>query len=268
MEKIITLLKYIFLAIVQGVGEVLPISSSGHLFVASKLLHINDGGVSLEITLHLASLLALFIYYHKTIFSLIRGFYSYVIKKDKSKIRDFKFVMGMIICLIPTCIFGYFFNDYLDYFLNYSLFIGLFLILNGLNLLLIRKRECTKKIEELSYFSYFKIGIGQCLGLVPGFSRSGSCLTMCSLEKMDKEDSEKFTFLMLFPLVIGSFILNLGSFSFNKDLVILFIISFILTFLITFLSFYLFSKIFKSNKFYYFSYYCFIVGFLIMVFVR
>ena len=88
-------------------------------------------------------------------------------------------------------------------------------MLNSLNLYLIRNKSGNKCVDELSSFSFFKIGLGQCLGLVPGFSRSGSSLGMCYREKMNKEDSQTFTFLMLFPLVVGAVILNIGDRSLN-----------------------------------------------------
>lgn len=263
--KIIELLKYIFLSIIQGVGEILPISSSGHLFLLRKVLKVDISGVTFEIVLHLASLIALFIYYRKTIFDLTKGFMLYTLKKDNRFIKEYKFVIGMIMCLIPTCVVGYFVNDYLDCFLNYSFIIGLFLIFNGFNLLLIRNSIGNKNIEELSLLSFFKIGLGQCLGLIPGFSRSGSALSMCYREKLNKEDSEKLAFLMLFPLVLGSMALNIGDFSFDSNNSVLMAISFIVTFVATFLSLGLLSKIVRRGKLYYFSYYCIIIGVLAII---
>ena len=82
--KIIELLKYIFLSIIQGIGEILPISSSGHLLLFRKILNIEIEGFAIELVLHVASLLALFIYYKKTIFNLVKGFFRYFIKKDST----------------------------------------------------------------------------------------------------------------------------------------------------------------------------------------
>lgn len=266
MEKIVELIKYFVLSVVQGVGEVLPISSSGHLMIVRNIIGIEEDGVGLEIVLHIASLVSLFIYYRKAIFGIIKGNFSYVFCKDIKFRKDFIFVIGMIVSLIPTCLVGFFFNDYLDVFFKYPVFIGVFLVLNGLNLYLIRKKEGNKKIDEISLLSFFKIGIGQCLGLVPGFSRSGSALSMCYREKMDKEDSEKFTFLMLFPLVIGSFVLNVEDLNFIDEDILLLIICFLFTCLITFFSIGLLSKILKNNKLYYFSYYCVIIG-MVVIFI-
>ena len=114
-------------------------------------------------------------------------------------------------------------------------------------------------------FSFFKIGIGQCLGLIPGFSRSGSALSMCYREKMNKEDSETFTFLMLFPLVIGSLFLNIKDFNFHSSSTVLFLISFIVTFMVTLFSLKLLSTVVRKGKIYYFSYYCIIIGMVVMI---
>jgi len=264
MDRLVELVKYIVLAIVQGIGEILPISSSGHLFVFRKLMGVETNGVEIELVLHLASLVALFIYYRKVIFSFFYVVYRFVFKKDENYIKDYRFVKGMIISLVPTCLAGYFLDDYLDFFFNYSFMIGLFLIINGINLYMIRNKENDKSIEELSFFSFLKIGIGQCFGLIPGISRSGSALSMCYRENLNKEDSKKFTFIMLFPLVLGSIVLNIGDFTFNSNELVLLIISFILTFMITMFSFNLLNKIIKHNKLHYFMYYCLILGILIM----
>lgn len=263
--KIIELLKYIFLSVIQGVGEILPISSSGHLILFRKILNINTEGFAVELILHVASLVALFIYYRKLIFRLIKGFFKYLFIKDKSFFKEYKFTIGMVISLIPTCLVGYFANDYLDYFLKYTFVVGIFLIFNGINLLAIKNKKGDKKIEDLSYFSFVKIGLGQCLGLLPGFSRSGSCLSMCYRENLNKEDSERFTFLMLFPLVIGSILINLNDFVFQKDLFILLIISFIVTFMVTYFCLGLLTKIVSKGKIHYFFYYCIIIGIIIVL---
>lgn len=265
MEKFLKLVKYLLLSVVQGVGEVLPISSSGHLLLVRNILEIDEGGFQIEIVLHIASLVALFIYYRKVIFNAVNGLFGYVFFKDKKCKKEFLFVRGMIVSLIPTCLVGYFFNDYLDVFFKYPFFIGLFLVLNGLNLYFIRKKEGEKNIEDLSLFSFAKIGLGQCLGLVPGFSRSGSALSMCYRENVNKEDSERFTFLMLFPLVFGSFVLNVGDFSFVKEEFLLLCICFVLTFIITFFCIGLLSKVLKNNKLCYFSCYCVIIGLVVMI---
>ena len=102
------------------------------------------------------------------------------------------------------------------------------------------------------------------MGLVPGFSRSGSALSMCYREKMDKEDSEKFTFLMLFPLVLGSVFLNIGDVVFAKEEGLLLFISFIVCFAFTLLSVGVLSKVIRKNKLHYFAYYSFVIGVIVM----
>ena len=82
---------------------------------------------------------------------------------------------------------------------------------------------------------------------------------------MNKEDSEKFTFLMLFPLVLGSLLLNIKDFAFDKNMIVLLTISFIVTLMITMLILGLLSKIVRKGKLYYFSYYCIIIGVLVIV---
>ncbi len=251
------LIKLIVLSLVQGVGEILPISSSGHLIVLSKLFNIDDSNISIEIMLHLASLVALLVYYFDFIKGIIQGVFSYVFKSDKTKYREWSYFISIVIASIPTCIIGLILNNYLSFLTSY---IGILLVINGLLLLIKREYNDTKNIEDLTMLDKFKIGLIQSIGVIPGISRSGSSLLGCNQVKLNKEDSFNLTFLLLFPLVIGSLVLNISDFNFDKTLLIPYIISFLLTTIVTYFSLALLHSLVARGKSKIFGWYCVSVG--------
>jgi len=251
------LIKLILLALIQGVGEILPISSSGHLIMFSNLCNINDEGVTIEILLHVASLLALVFYYFDFIKDMIKGVYKYLIKKDYTCYKKWNYFSAIIIASIPVCLVGFILNDYLDLLVNY---VGLFLIFNGILLLFIKNRDTNREVEDLRLLDKLKIGLFETIGLVPGISRSGSSLLGCSVVKLNKEDSFNLTFLLLFPLVLGSLVLNVGEFSYDKALLIPYIIIFLITFMVTYLSMVILHKLVITRGSKIFSVYCVSVG--------
>ena len=250
-------IKLIVLALIQGVGEILPISSSGHLIMFSNLFNVNDEGVMIEIVLHLASLIALVFYYFDFIKEMIKGVYMYLIKKDYTYYKKWNYFTTIVVASIPVCIMGFFLNDYLDLLVNY---VGLFLIFNGVLLLFVKNNDSKKEVENLNLLDKLKIGLFETIGLVPGISRSGSSLLGCSVVNLNKEDSFNLTFLLLFPLVIGSLVLNVGDFSYDKTLLIPYIIIFLITFMVTYISMVILHKLVITRGSKIFSIYCVSIG--------
>ena len=188
---------------------------------------------------------------------MIKGTYSYLIKKDKRYYKEWSYFTTLIVATIPVCLIGLFLNDYLSSLSNY---IGIMLIINGVILLVSKWKDCNKEMEDLTFIDKVKIGICECFGLFPGISRSGSSLLGCKLIKLNKEDSFNLTFLLLFPLVIGSLVLNIGDFSFKNALIIPYIISFLITIMTTYLSVFLFHKCISKGKEKIFGMYCVLIG--------
>lgn len=251
------LFELIVLALIQGVGEILPISSSAHLIMISNLFNINKEDLTIEILLHLASLFALIVYYYDFIKNIIKKVYLYLVKKDKTYYKEWGYFTTLIIASIPTCLVGFFINDHLNKVTN---FVGLILIFNGLILMLIKDKYNEISIEDLSFMDKLKIGIIQCMGLIPGISRSGSSLFGCNHVKLNKEDSFNLTFLLLFPLVIGSFVLNVNDFKFESNLLIPYIIIFLITFMVTYLSMIILHNTLIKGKSKIFAIYCVAIG--------
>ena len=215
-EKFLEVLKYLFLSLLQGITEVLPVSSSGHLQIASEVLKIKDNTVTLSVFLHLASLLAVVVYLRKDLIELIKGFFGFLFK-DKIKFKNqfmlaIYLVVTTLILVLFTVLMKLFGFDSSPLWL-----VGLCLIINSALLFVFGKFTGTKKLDELSLKDAVVVGLFQCAGSFAGISRSGSCLCGCNVSKIEKQASAKYAFLLFVPTMVGATVLELGNF---KDLFI------------------------------------------------
>lgn len=253
------------LGIIQGISEILPISSSAHLIIVSNILNIPQDDLTLEVFLHLASLLAVIFYMRKTIKRIIIGSYIYLIKKDRKYYQDFLLLFNMIISTIPIVIVTLIFGDYLDLISSNILIVGFLLIINGI---LINVFKGEDREERITLKDSLVIGMFQCIGVLPGISRSGSCLLGAKKCKIKKEVAAEYAFLLFIPAAFGATILkikNISKLIYNREL-IMYIITFMVTALITYLSLCLLLRIIKKGKIKIFSIYCILVGLLIVIF--
>ena len=123
MERFIEILKYIFLGFLQGISEILPISSSGHLMVAQHLLKVNESAIAtFTIFLHFASLLALLIFFRKLIYRIISGSFQYLFYKNKDRKDDYLLLLYVIVASIPIGVIGILFQDSIESLFSNLLF--------------------------------------------------------------------------------------------------------------------------------------------------
>ncbi len=233
----------IILAIIQALTEFLPISSSGHLAFFSNL--IGSPNLFLITILHIASLLAILIFTRKEIYEI-------------ATIKQNKLLAYLIIATIPAALFGFFFKDFIESALNSFLFIGISFLFTGTILLL---TKIPVKSSKLNLKNSLFIGLFQTLALFPGVSRSGMTISASLFSGISKEKATKFSFLLFIPLSIGAIILESGNAYFSIPLAIAFIICFFLS--ILFLN--LIYIIIKKDKFWLFSFYCFLIGIISLI---
>ncbi len=263
------LLKYILLGLIQGIAEILPISSSAHLIIVQELMGISDDSLTFEVLLHLASLIAILTFLWKKLWQLIKGFYYFVFKKNKEYQKDFKYIILLIISTIPAVIFALLFKDFVNSLSSKLWVVGGLLIMNGCMLLILTKITGFRKKEELNYKDALIIGCFQCLGILPGISRSGSCLSGAFTRKIDKETAADYAFLLFIPAVLGATVLELSNFSelsMESTNLIYYIVSFIIAMITTYFSFHLLLAIIKKRKLNWFGYYCLAIGISVIVY--
>ncbi len=258
------LLKYIIIAIVQGISEVLPISSSAHLLLVEELFLLRDDNLTLEIFLHLASLISVVFFLRKPLISLISGFFKYTFFEQPGYQTEFKLCWYVVFSTIPVVVFTIVFKEQITRVSNNILIIGILLMINGVLLLITNKVQGRKHLKTMTLKDAIIIGLFQCLGIFPGISRSGSCLCGAYTRKLEKNDAKEYAFLLFLPAVIGAFILEIDNFGliFTSPNIGIYIIAFIITAIVTYLAFLFLDKVIKNGKIKYFGYYCIIVGLL------
>jgi len=250
-------LNTIIFGVVQGVTEFLPVSSSGHLVLLHNFLNIPFGNeIVFDVSLHLASLLAVIYYFRKDIVKMIVSFVvSFSGKKDDySKISWY-----IVFATIPAAVLGFFFEDVIDFYLRSPLVVVFMLVLVAIFFLIIERRAKPRvNMTDMSFKNAIVIGLSQALALIPGTSRSGiTIITGLSLG-IKREDAVKFSFLLSIPIIAGASIKKVpllfeGDFL-NAELYILFI-AFIVTFFTAYFVIKFFLEFAKNYNFNIFAYY-------------
>ncbi len=267
MQEIINILKFIIIGIVQGITEILPLSSSGHLAIVYKILNIDvKNQLDLTIYLHVASSISLLLYFKKDLLILVKEFFSYLFKKKKESFCSFKMVIYLIIASIPAGICGIFISSFIEETFNNVNIIAINFTITAI-VLIIKKNISFKKQLDYNFKNTFIIGVFQSFAIFPGISRSGITLFGGKISKLNDEYAKKFSFYLLIIISFGSSFLSLLK---NKIIInnetALYIISMLVASLFTYLSLKLFfSK--KTNKSKFFPIYLLIISFLILLFM-
>ena len=208
----------IFLGIVQGLTEFLPISSTGHLTLTGKLMGLissehPEHWTAFIAVIQLGTLLAVLIYFWKDIVLILKDFFTDNVFKRKSfSEQSFNSKLGwyIIIGTIPVVIVGLGFKDLIEGAFTKNLHvIALSLITLGVILGGAEKvGKFTKDMKGLTWLSALIIGIAQCFALIPGSSRSGTTITMALFLGFKRETAARFSFLLSIPAVLGSGLLE------------------------------------------------------------
>ena len=231
------------MGLVQGLTEFLPVSSSGHLVLAQKIIPgFDQPGIAFEVILHAGTLLAILFYFRSSIFSLSR-----------------RFVSLLILGTIPAVIIGFLFQDMLEGFFDSVAIVGFALLITGIINIITDKN--TGKNKNISTSHSLLIGLAQAIAIIPGISRSGSTIFAATSLGISKEEAAKFSFLLSVPAVIGANVLELisptgtGSFDFS-----IYFSGFLAAALSGYFAIGLVFKILTNNKFNYFGVYCLLLG--------
>ncbi|MGD2131583.1 MAG: undecaprenyl-diphosphate phosphatase [Maricaulaceae bacterium] len=206
-----TLFQLIVLAIVQGVTEWLPISSSGHLILVPELFNWPDQGPLVDAMAHLGTLAALLVYFNKDAVSLVRGAFDVVLGKEVEGERvritqDSKLLLLIALATPPGLFMGllYAFTDFSDLVRDPRIIV---FSLSGFGLALWAADTVGKRVKDFSQISWRDaalIGLAQALAFIPGTSRSGITMTMARLLGFERRDAARFGMLAGVPLFLMS----------------------------------------------------------------
>ncbi|KZM40775.1 UDP pyrophosphate phosphatase [Marinomonas sp. SBI22] len=191
----------LFLALIQGLTEFLPISSSAHLILPAQVLNWPDQGLAFDVAVHVGTLIAVVTYFYRDIVQVVGGWFSSLMGKGSTE--QSKLGWCLIIGTIPAGLAGLVFNDFIEANLRSVEVIAYATIGFGILLWLADRFGSNEKSEyQLTWRTSLMIGIAQAIALIPGTSRSGITMTAARAFGFNRESSARFSFLLSIPLIV------------------------------------------------------------------
>ncbi|WP_412970964.1 undecaprenyl-diphosphate phosphatase [Glaciecola sp. MF2-115] len=202
-----TFYEIFILAIIQGLTEFLPISSSAHLILPAEVLGWREQGLAFDVAVHVGSLMAVMIYFRNDIVKLSEGFLLHGFSKQQT--TESKLAWWIIIATIPGVIFGYLMKDWIAFNARTAIVIATTTILFGLLLWYAdAKAKQIKTIDKIGLKEALIIGLAQAIAIIPGTSRSGITMTAGLMMGLDRESTARFSFLLSIPIILGAGLLS------------------------------------------------------------
>jgi undecaprenyl-diphosphatase len=230
--NIILILKAIIIAIVEGITEFVPISSTGHMIIVGNVINFKGEFANIfEVVIQLGAILAIIVLYWNKIWNSALEFF-------KGKPSGIKFWTNIIVAFIPAAVLGFLLNDKIDEYLFNPSTVALALVVGGILMIIIenkfRHKYTTKNIEEISIKQAFRIGCFQCFALWPGMSRSASTIMGAWANGVSTVAATEFSFFLAIPTMIGATGLTLfkSGMNFNSGEIITLVIGFVTAFLV------------------------------------
>ena len=267
----IEILKVVFLGIVEGITEWLPISSTGHMILVDEFITLDMSDEFKDmffVVIQLGAILAVVLLFWKKMFPFQF--------KDKSKPivikKTFSLWMKVVVACIPGAVVTLLFDDYIEAHLHTPLVISLALIIYGIAFIIIeawnKKRvPTTKRVEDISYWTAFLIGLFQVLSIVPGTSRSGSTIVGALLIGVSRVAAAEFTFFLAVPVMFGLSAIKVLQFGFSftsAELVVL-IVGSLVAFIVSVLVIKFLMGYIKKHDFTAFGWYRIILGIVVIL---
>ncbi len=259
----IAIIKAVFLGVVEGLTEFIPVSSTAHPLLSSKLIdfsYIKDD--VFEIVIQLGAILAVCVFYRKKILDVVLNVFN-----NKSS-QDFS--LNILVAFLPAAIFGLMFHKIIKLMFFNPLSIALALIIGGIIILVVENLDIKPKylkVDDLSIKQSLKIGLFQILSMIPGVSRSGATIIGGLLLKLDRKTATEFSFFLSIPTIFAAsifdFYKNYNSFDSSKMSLIL--IGFVTAFLSSLVVIKWFINFVSNHSFKVFAYYRILLGLLLLI---
>lgn len=265
----------VIMGFVQGLSEFLPISSSAHIVFASAIYKIfvgksltvgvNGEEIFFDIIIHLATLLAIFVYFYKDLLEISKGFLK-ACKEKKYQEPDFLFVKNIAIATIFTCVLALFFKDIAHKLVENPFIVSILLL--GTGFILYFSEKFKQDTKNMTLKTAILIGIAQGLAVFPGLSRSGLTIATGVFNGIKRIDAAKFSFILSIPIILGASMVyplleldfaEIKTFNFSAI-----IFGFITSFVVGYICIKYFMKFLAKSSLKGFAYYCWIIGILMM----
>lgn len=249
-------LEAIILAIIEGLTEFLPVSSTGHMIIGTALMGLEPSAfVKLfTIVIQLGTILSVLVLYWKRFF------------------KSMDFYYKLVIAAIPASILGLILNDFIDSLLESPMMVGVMLVIGGVILLFVDKwfnKPSIDNSDEISFKQAFIIGCYQCLALIPGTSRSASTIVGGMTQKLTRKAAAEFSFFLAIPMMLGASVVKLYKFfkeghTFTGEEINLLIVGNIVGFIVAIIAIKTFIDLLTKYGFKLFGWYRIVVGLVII----
>lgn len=201
------------LGIIQGLAEMLPISSSAHLVLLPWLFRFPDPGLAFDVALHVGTLAAILAFFWREWVDIALSLVK-LARERKVTSQSQKFAILLVIASVPGAIFGVLLGNYAESAFRSPLLIAAMLVLLGAILWYADHHDRgTRKMSSLTKMDSLKIGLAQALAIIPGVSRSGATMTTGLLLGLERTDVAKFSFLMSAPIIAGAALVKMKDIS-------------------------------------------------------
>ncbi len=257
------LLQYIFLGLVQGITEWLPISSSGHLILFQEFFGISMPGLVFEIFLNFATFVALVIVFWKDLWELIKGFFLFIFSKNARTDENsthFYFAVYIVLGSIPVAIIGLLFGDYIETALKSVTTVAIALIVTGIALYAVSRLDGIR--NRLNLGDAVWVGLLQTVALIPGISRSGATIFGALSRNLERNLAIRYAFFLAIPVSLGTMLLKTGELIalITSENILNYSLAFIVSLVSAVITLKWFIGIINRGKLRYFTYYCVILG--------
>lgn len=252
-------LEAIILAVIEGLTEFLPVSSTGHMIIGSSLMGIAEDDFTklFTIVIQLGAILSVVVIYFKRFFQSVN------------------FYLKLFVAFIPAAVFGILLSDKIDDLLESPTTVAISLVVGGVILLFVDKwfnQPTIKEEKEISYLTALKIGFFQCIAMIPGVSRSAATIVGGMSQKLTRSAAAEFSFFLAVPTMLGATAKKMLDFfkdgnSFTGEQINLLIVGNVVAFIVAFLAIKSFISFVSKNGFKVFGIYRIVVGLLILILI-
>jgi undecaprenyl-diphosphatase len=260
-----SIIQSIILGIVQGLTEFLPVSSSGHLAIAQAIFKdFDQPGLLFDTLLHVATLLAVMVYFRKRIGKLFYAFLGVFSSKHRAHYFEQKNLLyGLIIATIPTGIIGFLLKDRVETIFDKPIVVGYLLMVTSLMLFLADRKIKGGPVTPLKALI---VGIAQGLAVFPGISRSGTTIFAGVSAGISREDAAEFSFLVSIPAICGAIVLQAKNFAaLDTSELKMYLLSMGVAFIFGLFAIGIMMEIVKRARMRFFAIYCLVLGISVVV---
>lgn len=270
--NIIEILKVIFLGIVEGITEWLPISSTGHMLLVDEFITLNMSESFKEmffVVIQLGAIIAVVVMFWKKMWPFQF--------KDKSQpkvnIDTINMWLKVVVACIPSAVLGLFFDDLLEKYFGNAVTIAIMLIVYGIAFIVVenwnkKRTPKVKALDDITYRTAFVIGLFQVLSMIPGTSRSGATIIGALIIGVSRTAAAEFTFFLAVPTMVGASALKLVKFGFDftGEEIIVLVLGMVVAFVVSLLCIKFLMTFIKKHDFKVFGWYRIALGIIVLAY--